>query len=113
VESSGHDHRSVLTLEIEKRVVEGLDNAYADVVWISVDGRRLHPIDGEEYVGQPPVELPADPNFVAPSSDAHEVILGRCTCGEPGCGSVTARVYFLDASTVAWDSLQEGDRASS
>jgi hypothetical protein len=109
MESSEVHRRSVLGLSIEQQVVPGLKNEYGDAVWIAVDGERLSSIDGREYIGQPPVELLSDRHFVEPTTDPHEVILGRCTCGESGCGAVTARVYALDESTVAWDSLQAGN----
>ncbi len=62
-----------LSLEIERRVVYGLDNEWGDVVWIIIDGARLTPINGVAYVGQPPVELLAAKAFVAPEERAYEV----------------------------------------
>ena len=92
---------------MERRVVEGLDNEYGDVVWIEIDGERLSPIDGQQYVGMAPRELLAE--LLPPNDQPDVTVIGRCTCGEVGCGSVTVRSYTLDPDTIAWDLMQAGN----
>lgn len=99
----------MLGLRVERGVIEDSQNGWEDVVWIDIDGKRLARVDGDEYVGEPPVELLRKTHFTNPTTDAHEVVLGRCTCGEASCGCVVARVYRLTADTIVWDLFDAGN----
>jgi hypothetical protein len=99
----------VLEIEIERGIVHGIENEWADVAWLLLDASRFHLVDGREYVGRAPIDLLVDDGFTNPTSEPRQAIIGRCSCGEEGCGSVIARVYELDADTIAWDHFNAGN----
>jgi hypothetical protein len=99
--------RVELRLSVERRVVQGDDSEFGDVVWIEINGERLAPIEGKEYLGLAPSQLLRQ--LLPPNDQPDETVIGRCTCGEVGCGCVTVRSYTLDPETIVWDLLQAGN----
>ncbi len=98
---------SLLSLRIERDVLQ-LSNEWAHAVVIEVDSEVLVPIDGRNFIGQPPIEILADEGFARPTSEAREVVIGRCSCGETGCGAVVARIYE-QGGFVVWDCFAHGN----
>ena len=100
------------------------------VVTIRINQRRLedlaHEVEKPFAVAEGKPQLAGDyaglsPSVVAPGSrhflgepvevwfeDGDTVLLG-CTCGEPGCWPLTARVHVTD-TTITWDSFRNGHR---
>lgn len=99
---------SQLELVIRTDAVDGVPAPWSWGVEILVDAEPLLGPHKKLWVGQPPNELIDDPNFAEPGSTPHEVILGRCNCGELGCGAVVGSVYRVD-DLVIWDLITRGN----
>jgi hypothetical protein len=61
-----------------------------------------------DYIGLSPIDLASQLALIEPTADASEVRLGRCSCGEVGCGAVVARCYRL-RDDVVWDLFDSGN----
>ena len=96
-----------LTIEFQSNVLDDDltfdDVSHTDGIYMLIDDRRWDFVDDEDVVGVSPGPLLRSQSFAEPGEQSKTIVLGRCSCGEIGCGCISARCYLLDSQTVVWD----------
>jgi hypothetical protein len=78
------------------------------VVLLVDDSDVLATFGSGDYIGLAPIDLASQSALIDPTTEPCEVLLGRCSCGEAGCGAVVARCYRL-RDGVVWDLFDSGN----